>query len=206
MGGLFIQGEHGVGKSTLLHGTLCGSGVRYMGYYTQRVIAGECTMGFAVRPVHTGNHVQLTVAYTPALEQSMFILREGDSFIAHPQRFLEVAIPVLRSAPSTRAALIVLDELGGIELLSEEFRAVLFDTVKRYPVVGTFKCGTNASKLQKKTNIDSYWLTQYRQLLLDGFPPRGVAIDTLDSYNRENVKTRLTALLDEVKENYGKRL
>lgn len=163
-------------------------------------------MGFVLRTLHTGDSVQLTAPYTPLLEQSMFILRRGDSFTTYIQRFLEVVVPVLRSATSTQTPVIVLDELGGIELLSEEFRAVLSHILQHYPVVGTFKMDINATKLQQQTNIDSYRLAKYRQQLLDGFSSCGVCVDTLDHYNGENIKTKLTAVLDGVKENYGKRI
>lgn len=193
---MFLQGRHGVGKSTLLHQALSARGLDYSGYLVQRVLAEDgTTRGFGVQSLHSGQPVDLTIPYTPDLEDSLFVVSDRSGGRLVPQAFLAVALPCLRRALEQPPALLVLDELGGMELLSEEFRTLLDQALAQNPVLGTFKAAGNLAVMQQNLGTEHRMLADYHRQLTQTFARRQIALVTLEQDNHQTVRGQLEDFL-----------
>lgn len=189
MTGLLLQGRHGVGKSTLLHRALGQSGLAYGGYYVQRLLQDGATRGF--RCCSLTAPAQLTVPYDSSLESQLFIdCRQGHTITV--QRLVQ---PALTALSDPLPQLLVLDELGGVELLDDSFFERLMDCVGSCRLVGSYKADGNVAKLQQQTGVDEALLTKRRQQLQQRFDAADVCLLEVTEQNREDVSAVLAAFL-----------
>ncbi len=147
---LFLLGDIGTGKSTLIREALLPHLPRVGGFFVQRIlIKGRCA-AFRLQPVETAaayrinEHVSTLDGLT-----NLFLYSDAQGRWRQDSAvFSGVGTGCLERSMASGKELILLDELGGIELgctsFMEAVRAVLDSSI---PVLGVYKAPRNAAKL-----------------------------------------------------------
>jgi len=116
---VFITGEPGVGKTTLVKRVVEKLGDRAVGFWTEEV-----------RDRKMGRRVGFKVVTTDGKE-SLFASKNFTSkkfvgsYGVNVKRFEEMVLPVLKRATKERGKVVVVDEVGKMELFSKEFRELV---------------------------------------------------------------------------------
>jgi nucleoside-triphosphatase len=137
-GNILLTGKPGVGKTTLIRRLLAHGGWRAGGFFTEEVRAGGQRTGF--RLVTLDGREALLASARPAAWRP----RVG-RYTVHLESLEELAIPALQEALA-QAELIVIDEIGKMELLAPAFRPVVLaclDAAK--PLLATIGVGQDAT-------------------------------------------------------------
>lgn len=118
---LLLTGAPGIGKTTIIMKVLEGLQVKRGGFYTKELRQGRRRMGFVVRDLSGREavlaHVELTKG--PRVGKYRVDVRS----------FEEVAIPALEEALREKD-LVVIDEIGKMELFSERFRQLVQEALR----------------------------------------------------------------------------
>ncbi|HCD44230.1 MAG TPA: hypothetical protein DEQ64_10930, partial [Lachnoclostridium sp.] len=114
---LFLKGDSGEGKTTLLFECLKPWHRMVGGFYSQRLLNEDgLTMGF--RMVPAAEEWIPAAAYKKGMT-NVFIQRNENGFQKNLQFFKTDGIEILRSSAHNK--LLLLDEIGGIELFVPDF-------------------------------------------------------------------------------------
>lgn len=154
---LFLYGEIGCGKSTLIKTALGDLVCRAGGFVTLRITEGEALAGFVLRPACQWKQDMDTGEQHRFLSFSENLKQETDVFSLH-------AVKLLKEAE--KAPFVVLDEIGGLELLEDDFwqaLAVFLDT--DIPCIGVVKTETAAEILCRTAALGSRYEARYKTLL-----------------------------------------
>lgn len=160
---LFLQGDIGCGKSTLIRQNLLPFLSRVGGFFVQRILIGEQTVAFRLLPVGKANLYRLTCPATD-LERMDNLFLFGDSSDRWQQDltvFEHYGTAILKQSQVQNKRLILMDELGGVELGCSAFMETVVALLDGdVPVLGVFKSQRNLSILKKsleaKDKIDNY--------------------------------------------------
>ncbi len=133
---ILLTGRPGCGKTTVIRRTLDLVGLEdCAGFYTQEVREGGRRIGFDVVTLD-GRRGQLARAGAPGPRVGRYGV-DVDSFERLGVRSLEDADP-------NRARILVVDEIGKMELFSDRFVAVLRRTLEGgWPLIGSLMAGRN---------------------------------------------------------------
>ncbi|MBQ9015548.1 MAG: hypothetical protein IJ109_05445 [Firmicutes bacterium] len=143
---LFLEGPIQTGKSTLIRQVL-GEHLKECGGFTsQRLIAPDgVTLGFRIGAAA----VTPPAAADRGITEDTFKYFCPDGTTYKNQSVFDTAGVRLLQAPSS-CPLILLDEIGGSELLCETFRSALYDTLSgRIPCLGVLKQTADARRLER---------------------------------------------------------
>ncbi|MCR4431126.1 MAG: nucleoside-triphosphatase [Tepidanaerobacteraceae bacterium] len=152
---LFLQGEIGIGKSTLIRKAVLPYLNDAGGYFVQRIYLGENQkkyMGFAVKPLDNDKNYQLSISIDNLAEvKGLFLFCNTDGIWQQiPGAFAKAATDFLKNALLQRKKLIIMDELGGMELEDNLFSDMVFNVLDgTVPVLGVLKSFGNIEKLRK---------------------------------------------------------
>ncbi len=156
---LFLQGRSSVGKSTILREVLAPYSGMIAGFCVQCLIENGERIGFRAAPLQDG-YPELEAAYTGSRE-GVFILRgEWDA------RPIEAAVFMAeRESAEPGRKLVLLDEIGGIELSS----SAVFDALKRLlsgktPCAGVLKSQENYERAARNLGLSRDFLAARREL------------------------------------------
>ena len=153
MNNLFIEGPIQTGKSTLIRKVLREffgpplEGVA--GFTSQRLTdADGHLLGFRLAPADAA----LTVVCDPAATDNVFKSFTADGTRVDMSVFETAGIrymdEALSAAKAGQAQIILLDEIGGHELASDEFRRKLYQLLdSEYPCVGVIKSPANTKRM-----------------------------------------------------------
>lgn len=158
---MFLEGPSGIGKSAAIWNALQQSRLQYRGFFSRRLVNAEGgTMAF-----------QLT-AYDQAQEFTK--LYQGDEeniFLRYPgtakrEVNLEAFTRVCGLVGAYRQAdMLVLDEIGGLELQLPSFREYLYELLdSRIPCIGVLKSTENYQRLQRNISMDKSTDQYYYEL------------------------------------------
>lgn len=159
---LFLSGEIGCGKSTLIKQSLGAAAEKAGGFVTIRIMEDGILKGFELAPA------AVLASERENYERRCFLsfseaLRKDDTV------FAEYGPELLREAMSAPFA--VLDEIGGVELLVTEFWEKLLMFLKSdVPCVGVIKTERAAEQLQNRVPLGDLYEERYgrlRTLLLE---------------------------------------
>lgn len=117
---IFISGPPKSGKSTLVTRTISvlkNRGLKVGGIITPEVKRDGKRIGFRVRDILTGREGWLASTTGRGIPFGRYIVHVGE--------FEEIAIPALESALKS-CDIIVVDEVGKMEFLSEKFKEILY--------------------------------------------------------------------------------
>ena len=140
---LFLEGQIQIGKSTLLRECLAPCRDSLGGFSVQRLTGPEG------RPLG----YRITEAWDFCIEQpydanlpGIFLYRGENGMIQDLSVFTETALQLLEA--SKDAPLLLLDEIGGLELKDGTFSAVLYDTLTgETPCIGVLKSEAHAIRM-----------------------------------------------------------
>ena len=161
---LLLTGRPGVGKTTLLRRALATFAGRAGGFYTREIREGQRRVGFALVTLDGEEAVLARVAFADRQRVS----RYGVDVEALDR----VGVAAVRRA-LRESDLVVVDEVGKMELLSPAFREAVGEAVASgKPLLGTVMLAANP------------WADRLKRV------PR-VEVVYLDEHNRGEVETRL---------------
>ncbi len=114
---IFITGEPGVGKTTLVKKVVEKLGDRAIGFWTEEVRDKKTGKRKGFKVVNTDGKEKLFASKTFTSKHLV------GSYGVNVQRFEEVALPLLeRALREGKGKVIVIDEIGKMELFSKRFR------------------------------------------------------------------------------------
>ena len=145
---LFLEGPIQTGKSTLLRRLLAPYKDQIGGFASQRMLNDDGrTIGYRIGPAES---TPLTIPFIEGCElPGIFrIIHEDGTSEKFPEIFDSYGIRLLDAAREKK--LILLDEIGGAELLNTKFRETLYDVLPGdIPCIGVIKLKSKASFMSK---------------------------------------------------------
>lgn len=190
---LFLEGPIQIGKSTLLRQLLAPYASQIAGFSSQRLtdFSGD-TIAFRIV---SAQDFRLTMPYEEAVKSDEFmpdVLQNYGVFRVIPKGgksenfydvFENIGLKFLGDASNKR--LILLDEIGGVELKNEPFRNALYDILNGdIPCIGVIKSHKKATHLADdtpKTNIVGDLNLQLRDHVLNSCNGEILTFDRDDS-------------------------
>jgi nucleoside-triphosphatase len=159
---LFIAGTPGVGKTTLLREVTLSKRERIGGFYTEHMMAGRIRRGFVMRTFDG----QERVLAAKGMKSSHQLGKYGVDINA----LENVGIPALRLALEAKDVIVV-DEIGSMEMMSERFRQTLLECLtSTKPVLATIRSASQpfSDQVKKFSDTQTVVLTKanYNQVKL----------------------------------------
>ena len=114
---LLLTGPPGVGKTTVIHTVLSGIKITTGGFYTHEMRKGGRRVGFALKTLDSNEGVLARIDYQGRHRVGRYGVDLG--------LFEAMALPALEGALRTKR-LIIVDEIGRMELFSRRFQEHLF--------------------------------------------------------------------------------
>jgi nucleoside-triphosphatase THEP1 len=192
---LFLEGPIQEGKSTLIRKLIKANLTQIGGFSSQRLLddSGK-TVGFRITPA--GEAIALTKKYSPELPD-VFLFFDGSRTENMPGIFADTAVRYLRENEGKK--LILLDEIGGVELLSPEFRRELYRILAGdIPCLGVLKLESSVRGMCGNTAIDSDCIAWHLQLRDDLVNRYGAEIIYFERTNAEQTEELLRDFVDRI--------
>lgn len=144
---LFIAGTPGVGKTMLLREVTLAKREHIGGFYTEHILAGRIRKGFMIR-TFDGQERMLA---SKGLKSTHKLGKYGVDLNA----LENVGVPALKLALMSKSV-IVIDEIGSMEMMSERFRTVLLECLtSTKPVLATIRTAAQPFSDQVKKFSDT---------------------------------------------------
>jgi nucleoside-triphosphatase len=144
---LFIAGTPGVGKTTLLREVTLPKRQRIGGFYTEHILAGRIRRGFMMR-TFDGQERMLAA-------KGMKSPHQLGKYGVDINALENVGIPALKLGLMTKD-LVVIDEIGSMEMMSERFRQTLLECLtSTKPVLATIRAASQPFSDQVKKFSDT---------------------------------------------------
>ena len=159
---LFIAGTPGVGKTTLLREVTLPKRQRIGGFYTEHMLSGRQRKGFVMRTFDG----QERVLAAKGMKSPHQLGKYGVDINA----LENVGIPALKLGLMTKD-LVVIDEIGSMEMMSERFRQTLLECLtSTKPVLATIRAASQpfSDQVKKFSDTQTIVLTKanYNQVKL----------------------------------------
>jgi nucleoside-triphosphatase len=172
---VFVTGAPGVGKTTLMqriHDHYKNKGLRVEGMVTREVRKGDERIGFKITDLSSG--------------AEGWLARTGDSFGPRIGKYSvdsedleEIGVGALKRAAEGSADLVLVDEIGPMEMTSRPFRDPLAKLLSHQGIViATVKYGSHYPEVERASGT-----------------AEGVSLEVLRG-NRDEVMQRITSLVD----------
>jgi nucleoside-triphosphatase len=144
---LFIAGTQGVGKTMLLREVTLAKREHIGGFYTEHILAGRIRKGFMIR-TFDGQERMLAAK---GLKSPHKLGKYGVDLNA----LENVGVPALKLALMSKSV-IVIDEIGSMEMMSERFRTILLECLtSTKPVLATIRSAAQPFSDQVKKFSDT---------------------------------------------------
>lgn len=151
---LFLFGSIGAGKSTVIRQCLIPFLPEVGGFYVQRVLCNKTLVAYILKPVDYKADYQLTLEVNNLMGlDNLFLYADDQSNWQRDDHvFQNSGAACLRDSRQDHKKLILLDELGGIELHNQAFMAEVYETLSSStPALGVVKAPANARILERVT-------------------------------------------------------
>ncbi len=149
---ILITGPPASGKSTLLQEITKGKNIS--GIITNEIRKDHERWGFVVADVKTERHtIMASTDIRPAV-----VGKYGVDVFA----FEKIAVPAIENGINDENAIIIIDEIGNMELLSERFKIVVEKALETKRVLGTISMKSRddfVSKVKLRSDVRVYYLT-----------------------------------------------
>jgi nucleoside-triphosphatase len=144
---LFIAGSRGVGKTTLLKEITASRRERVGGFITEHMMSGRIGKGFKI---HTFDGQERMLA-AKGLKSAFQLGKYGVDLNA----LENVGVPALKLGLMSKE-LIVIDEIGSMEMMSERFRLTLLECLmSSKPILATIRAASQPFSDQAKNLPDT---------------------------------------------------
>jgi nucleoside-triphosphatase THEP1 len=147
---LFLEGNIRLGKSALIREILLPFFPKVGGIFVQRIFIGERYVAFKLHPIKEVADYRLNL-YVNSLSEVNNLFLYSDSrgkWRPNKEVFENSGVAYLKESVEKNKRLILLDELGGVELGCPAFmEAVMMVLNSKIPVLGVLKSRRNAEKL-----------------------------------------------------------
>jgi len=147
---LFLRGPHGVGKSSLIREAVLSYLPQIGGFYVQRLFLGDRYWAFGLNPVSRSEEYFLNKRMEPNEEaEGVFLYCGGDGRWHFKSEVFEIfGVQYLTNSGLVGKKMILLDEVGGVDLQCPTFLQALLDTLYGdIPCLGVLKADINRRKL-----------------------------------------------------------
>jgi nucleoside-triphosphatase len=164
---LLLTGPPGVGKTTIIHTVISALRMPAGGFYTQEERRGGQRVGFAIKTLDGGEGILAHIDYGGR--------HRIGKYGVDLSRFEALALPALEQALQEKE-LIVIDEIGKMELFSRRFQAMvtrILDQDERH-LLGVIHQGRDsfAESIRRREDVE---LTSVSRADRDGLPSRIIA-------------------------------
>ncbi len=122
------------------------------GFFVQRIFQGEKLKGFSLVPVDEASEYRLnySVSNTEGLKKLFLYVDEKGNWQSNDNVFQVSGVECLRKSLRKDKKLVLLDELGGIELNNAAFMSEIYRILdSAIPVLGVVKAPGNAKILER---------------------------------------------------------
>lgn len=159
---LFLEGPIQTGKSTLLRKLLKPYMAQIGGFTSQRLLNPEGkTIAFRIGPAAG---TPLTAPFSDKYDGIFRITTDEGNHLKYPEVFDNEGIKYLTENHGKK--LILLDEIGGVELLNEKFRKTLYEILDgNTPCIGVIKLESKARSMSASVGYDKNSLAEYNKEL-----------------------------------------
>ena len=150
---LLITGLPGVGKTTLIKKLVNELGIRADGFFTSEIREAGKRVGFWVEDFKGAKELLASVDFPSS--------QRVGKYGVNVEGFEKIALPSLRRALG-EAQLVVIDEIGKMELFSQAFRSLLDKVLdSRKPVLATIlkKSHPYTDKIKARPDVEVFNLT-----------------------------------------------
>lgn len=132
---ILVTGRPGVGKTTLIRRVLDALTVEAGGFYTHEIREGGRRVGFAITDLRGASGILAHVDHPSGYRVGKYGVNRED--------LERIGVPAIRDAVAA-ARLIVMDEIGRMELFSPAFRDAVIEALdSSVPVLGTIQDRSN---------------------------------------------------------------
>ncbi len=190
---LFLEGPVQTGKSTLIRQAISPYIDHLGGFSSQRLWQDGRPCGYRLLPAH---ELQLDAPYAPGMS-GIFMYHHKDTSFKNPDVFATLGVKLLEESAGKK--LILLDELGGSELLLPAFRSKLYEILEGpIPCLGVLKLPSKAKFMSRAAGYPGQ-VVQYNLQLRQTLSERSTGrILGLNSENREALRQELSFFLDNI--------
>lgn len=189
----FLQGDIHIGKSALLEGLLQKHLGNLGGFYVQRCRnhLGR-TVAFALRSVEKDRLKRKAVCPN----EQMFLKKEREVWRFNPSVFENWAADLLEENLNNPPKLVLLGEIGGMELACPRFVSLLYRLFdSQIPCIGVYKQQKNAQAQKNSVAIGTDY-DKNRKNLVKKLVAGGGTIVTLTENNKEDIQKKAEEFLN----------
>ncbi|EOH98845.1 hypothetical protein UAY_02114 [Enterococcus moraviensis ATCC BAA-383] len=191
MNNFFLEGNKFIGKSTLLREAIRATNSSVSGFYVERNVNSKGQIiGFELRDAK--ELIQEKPNKTPNLDH-LFIQTKNGKQTRNLNVFDTFGKRLVEEAKNSQADVILLDEIGGIELLSKPFTTALSLLIQQpRKVIGVYKSESN---YQKQHMRQSFEVEHQRKVLRQTILKDEGQLVALNRENYFSVKKQLIEFL-----------
>lgn len=193
---LFLEGDMQIGKSTTILKNLKAmiSPDFIGGFMCQRLVESNQTKAFCLTDF---NKVEATIVeYRPDIS-NIFLENASGKWVRNDDVFNNIGIEMLKNLSSKK--IIVLDEIGGFELLVGNFRQNLYEVLlSDILIIGVLKSNKNKSIMKNAVEVDDNYITLYQQLRVDIENKYEGKILTASKDNMLSIQREICGFLNEI--------
>lgn len=193
---LFLAGNMKIGKSTTIlknielyiPGNLIG------GFMCQRLVNNKKTKAFCLTDIKM---VEASIKKYKPDTPNIFLKNISGKWEKNDEVFNTIGVEMLSNLASKK--LVVLDEIGGFELLAEQFREKLYEVLLGdIPVIGVLKSNSNKLIMKESVRIDNDYIALYEKLCSDIENICGGKILTAKENNMLSIQNEINIFFEEI--------
>lgn len=184
---IFLQGNIRIGKSTLIQQALKNHIKQVGGYFVQRVWIGDEYKGFAIHSIEKEEYVLSKKVEHMSKVKNLFLYEDyNGKWVSNQNLFEEIVLCSLKNRRTKK--LILMDELGGIEL---KWTGIMNQILKVFdediPIIGVLKTPKGLEKMNQKLQLEHKLDEYYKKI----YKHPKVQILNVDDENLSRVQKNL---------------
>lgn len=192
---LFLEGDIQIGKSSIILNNLISHKLieHTTGFLCQRLTEEGISKAFCLIPAEKA---EATVKEYKSNIPNTFLEEVSGKWIRKDEVFLTKGIELLKNVPIKR--LVLLDEIGGFELLIDGFREKLYEVLQSdTPIIGVIKSNKNAAVMKNAVGIYEKYYIIYEKFRSD-INDFGGKIINLNTENIRKVDDEIKSFLSNI--------